>query len=161
MCRNKVSLKNKQVQLKYSKEWILDLLRTWTIFCWWKEHYQPARNISGIFAERSLSVTMFRAYRKHLGNMSKKNIFKNILDGKVVFMLKVYDFTKTNVDLFADSSNHEAMFPEYSTNFPRISVLKIFQGYPGNIVILWKCFYKAKNVCGLPCEIFNIGSLLS
>ena len=62
--------------------------------------------------------------------MSKKNIFKNILDGKVVFMLKVYDFTKTNVDLFADSSNHEAMFPEYSTklstnfyfkNIPRIS----------------------------------------
>ena len=71
-----------------------------------------------------------------MGNISKKNIFKNILDGKVVFVLKVYDFTKTNVDLLANSSNHEAMFPEYLTNIPQISVLKIFQGYPGNIVIL-------------------------
>ena len=39
--------------------------------------------------------------------------------------------TITNVDLLANSSNHKAMFPEYLKNTPRISVSKIFQGYPG------------------------------
>ena len=47
------------------------------------------RSIPGIFAECSLSVTMFRACREHLGNILKENIFLKILDGKVVFVLKV------------------------------------------------------------------------
>ena len=97
---------------------------------------QPARNISGIFAECSLSVAMLRASREHLGNILKENIFKKILDRKIVFVLKVYDLTTTNVDLFADSSNHKAIFPEYLRNIPRIPVSKIFQGYPRNIVRL-------------------------
>ena len=46
----------------------------------------------------------------------------------------MYDLIITNVDLFANSSNLEVMFPEYSTNIPRMSVSKIFQGYPQNIV---------------------------
>ena len=46
----------------------------------------------------------------------------------------MYDLTTTNVDLLADSSNHRAMFLEYSRNIPQISVSKIFQGYPQHIV---------------------------
>ena len=97
---------------------------------------QPARNIPGMFTECSVSVAMLRASREHLGNILKENIFKKILDRKIVFVLKVYDLTTTNVDLFADSSNHKAKFPEYLRNIPRVSVSKIFQGYPWNIVRL-------------------------
>ena len=104
---------------------------------------------------------MFRTSREYLENVFKENIFYQILGGKVVFVLKMYDLTKTNVDLLANSSNHKAMFPEYSKNIPRISVSKIFQGYLRNIVRLQKCFHKAKKCkklfCGLSCEMFNIG----
>ena len=55
-------------------------------------------------------------------------------------MLKVYDLTMKNVDLLVSSSNHKAMFPEYSKNIPRISVSKIFQGYFRNITKSWKYF---------------------
>ena len=97
---------------------------------------QPARNIPGIFGECSLSVAIFRRSREHLGNILKKNIFKKILNGKVVFVLKVYDLIITNVELLANSSNHKVMFPEYSKNIARMPVSKIFQGYPRNIVKL-------------------------
>ena len=50
----------------------------------------------------------------------------------------------TNVELLAISSNHKAMFPEYSKNISRISVSKIFQRYPQNIARLWKHFYEVK-----------------
>ena len=80
-------------------------------------------------------------------------------------MLKVYGWTIANVDLLANSSNCKVMFPEYSKNIPPISVWKIFQGYPGNTVMLWKCFYEVKKFekffCGLSCENFKIDSLLS
>ena len=46
----------------------------------------------------------------------------------------MYDLVIKNVDLFANSSNLEVMFPEYLTNIPQMSVSKIFQGYPQNIV---------------------------
>ena len=65
-----------------------------------------------------------------------EKIFLNVLDGKVVFVLKVYDLIITNVDLLANSSNHEVMFPEYSRNIPQMSGSKIFQGYPRNILKL-------------------------
>ena len=51
-------------------------------------------------------------------------------------MLKLYDLITTNVDLFTSFGNHEVMFPEYLRNIPRMSALKIFQGYPRNIVKL-------------------------
>ena len=66
--------------------------------------------------------------------MLKEKIFFKFLDGKVVFMLKVYGLLITNVDLLAKSSNHEVMFPEYLRNIPQMSVSKIFQGYPLNSV---------------------------
>ena len=44
--------------------------------------------ILGIFAEGSLSVAMLQASTKHLGNILKENIFKKILNGKVVFCVK-------------------------------------------------------------------------
>ena len=56
----------------------------------------------------------------------------------------MYDLTIKNVDLLANSSNYKAMFPEYSKNIPQISVSKIFQVYPRNIVMLKKCFHEVK-----------------
>ena len=84
----------------------------------------------------SLSVAMFETSREHLENILKEKIFLKVLKGKFAFALKVYDLTIRNVDLLANSRNHEVMFPEYSRNTPRISVSKIFQGYPRNIVKL-------------------------
>ena len=65
---------------------------------------------------------MFETSREHLGNILKKNFFLKVLDGEVVFMLKVYDLIITNVDLLANFSNHELMFPEYLRNIPRVYV---------------------------------------
>ena len=64
----------------------------------------------------SLSVAIFGTSREHLGNILKEKIFSKLLDGKVVFVLKVYDLIVTNGDLLAYYSNHEVMFPEYSRN---------------------------------------------
>ena len=50
-------------------------------------------------------------------------------DGKVVFVLKMYDLMKTNVDLLVNYGNHKAMFSEYSKDIPWISVSKRFQGF--------------------------------
>ena len=47
-------------------------------------------------------------------SLSDPSTFLKVFDGKVVFVLKVYDFIITNVDYLANSSNHEVMFPEYS-----------------------------------------------
>ena len=47
-------------------------------------------------------------------------------------MLKVYDLIIGNIDLLAKTSNYEVMFPDYSRNILRMSVLKIFQGYLRN-----------------------------
>ena len=55
-------------------------------------------------------------FREHV----KGNFFQKILDEKVVFALKVHDMTITNVDLLANSSNHKAIFPEYSKNIPHV-----------------------------------------
>ena len=68
--------------------------------------------------------------------MLKQNIFEKLLDGKVVFKLKVYYVKIINVDHLANSNNHKAMVPEYSKNIPRISISKLFQGFLRNIVIL-------------------------
>ena len=59
-----------------------------------------------------------------------------VLDGKVVFVLNVYDLIITNVDLLVNSSNHEVMFPEHARNIPRLSVSKIFRRYSRNITKL-------------------------
>ena len=48
----------------------------------------------------------------------------------------MYDLTLTNADLLSNSSNYKVMFLEYSKNIQSISVSKIFQGYPPNIVRL-------------------------
>ena len=112
-----------------------------------KEEAEAARNILGIFAVCSLSVAMFRSFGEHLVNISKENIFLKVLNGKVTFVLKVYDLIITNVDLLTNSSNHKviiidkfaiihnirgAFYECCFKNFPRISseyckVLKISQ----------------------------------
>ena len=90
---------------------------------------QPAHNIPEIFPQhyhvRDIQGTF------NLGNILKENTFLKVLDEKVAFMLKVFHLIITSVDLSANSSNHEVMFPEYSKNIPRLSVSNIFQGYPG------------------------------
>ena len=83
-----------------------------------------------------LSVAMFGTSREHLGNILKEKIFLNVFNEKIFIVLKVYDLIITNVDLLANSSNHEVMFPEYSRNIPRMPISKIFQGYLQNIVKL-------------------------
>ena len=67
-------------------------------------------------------------------------VFLKVLDGKFVFVLKLYDLITTNVDLFTSLSNHKVMFPEYLRNISRMSALKIFQEHPWNIVKLWDYF---------------------
>ena len=100
---------------------------------------------------------MVRTSREHLGNILRENIFQKVLDGKVIFALKVYDFIITNVDLLANSSNHEVMFSKYSRNIPRIYISKLFQGYPPNIVKLSQYFWKSKSLknyfVGYPVKI--------
>ena len=68
---------------------------------------------------------------------------KEVLDGKFVVVLKMYDLIITNVYLLANSSNHKVIFPEYSRNIPQMFVSKIFHGYPRNIVIM-KIFLEVK-----------------
>ena len=58
------------------------------------------------------------------------------MNGKAIFVLKVYDLIMANIDFWTNSSNHEIMFSEYSTDIQRMSVSKIFQGYPRNIIKL-------------------------
>ena len=84
----------------------------------------------------SLSVSMFETFSEYLENILKEKIFLKVLDGIVVFVLKLYDLIIANVDILLNNSNHEVMFPEYSRNIPRVAVSKIFQGYPRNIVKL-------------------------
>ena len=69
---------------------------------------------------------MFETSREHLENILKEKIFVKVIDGKVVSALKMYDLIIINVDLLANSSNHELMFPKYSRNVLRMSVSKIF-----------------------------------
>ena len=88
---------------------------------------------------------MLGTSRKNLGYILKEKSFWKFVNEKDFFVLKMYDLIITNVDLLANSSKHEVIFPEYSRNMPRMSVLKIFQGYPQNIVKLWKYFYKSKS----------------
>ena len=100
-------------------------------------------------------------FREHF----KGKGFLKVLHERVVFVLEVYDLVITNVDLFANSSNHKVMFPEYSRNIPRMSVSKSFQGYTRNILRLWKCLWGVEKLkklfFGLCCEVFNICSLIS
>ena len=106
---------------------------------WWKSSSadrQYSGNICWVFPQCCNIRDIQGTFREHF----KGKYFLEVLSGKVVFVLKVYDLKITNVDLLANSSNHEVMFPEYSRNIPQISVSKIFQGYPRNIVKLWKYF---------------------
>ena len=109
---------------------------------------------------------MLRTSREHVGNILKRNIFKKIIDGKVVFVLKMYDLTITNVDLLANSNNHKGIFPEYLKNIPQVSLSKILQGYPRNIVSYKNVFMKSKSVkncfVGYPVKFLILaGRLLS
>ena len=93
---------------------------------------QNSGNIRWVFSQRCNVRDIQGKIREHF----KGKYFSKNYRWKVAFMLKMYDLTIANVDFLANSSNHKAMFPEYLKNIPRISVSKIFQGYPGNIARL-------------------------
>ena len=82
-----------------------------------------------MFSQRCNVLESFRE------NFKGKDFLK-ALNGKAIFVLKVYDLIMANIDLSTNSSNREIMFPEYSMNIPRMSVSKIFQEYPRNIIKL-------------------------
>ena len=88
---------------------------------------QYSGNIHCVFPQLCNVPGIEGTIREHV----QAKYLKKILDGKVVFVFKVYDLMITNVDFLANSSNHKAVFPEYSKNIPLISILNIFQGYPG------------------------------
>ena len=104
---------------------------------------------------------MFGTSKEHLGSILKEKILSKVLNGKVVFVSKVYDLITINVDLLVNSSNQRSnvsrIFEEHSTNVyfknvPRISleyckvtktILEVkkfkrdcFLGYPVKILIL-------------------------
>ena len=74
-----------------------------------------------------------RTFREHFKG---KNFLENSPWKSYFCVTSVYDLIIANVNLLANSSNHEAMFPEYWRNIPQMPVSKIFQGYPRNIVKL-------------------------
>ena len=86
-----------------------------------------------VFREYSLSVPptlqcsgiqgTFREYFKE--SFFKKKFF----DEKFVFVLKVHDLKKTNVDLLPNSSNDKAMLPDNSTKICFKNILRISPEY--------------------------------
>ena len=106
---------------------------------------------------------MFGTSRKHLGNILKEKIFKKFLDENVAFVFLII----TNVDLLANSSNHEVMFQGHSRNVPKIrtfcfeNIPRISLEYYKVMKILLEIRNFKKIFCGLSSENFNIGSLLS
>ena len=91
---------------------------------------QYSGNIRWVFLQRCNVPDIQGTVREHFKG---KDLFK-VLDGKVVFVLKLYDLIITNIDLLANSSNYEVIFTKYSRNI--MSVSNIFQGYPPNSVKL-------------------------
>ena len=101
------------------------------------DYYNPAGtqyfgNICWVFPQRCNVLDIQGTFREHF----QGKYFLTNSRRKSCLCVKMYDLSKTNVDLLANSSNHKTMFPEYLKNIPRISVSKIFQGYPQNIVRL-------------------------
>ena len=103
---------------------------------------------------------MFETSSEHLGNILKEKVFQKVLDGKVVFVLKVYGLVITNVGFLANFNNQEAMFPEYSRNMWQMFVSKMFPRHLRNIVKLWSQKVQ-KIVLSVILWNCNIGSLLS
>ena len=110
---------------------------------------QPTQNIPRIFTECSLNVVMFWTYREHLENILKGNIFNKNFNGKVAFVLKMYDLMITNADLLANSSNVFRIFKEHFMNFclERIPSLS-----SECCKVIFHKFKKCKKFCGLSCK---------
>ena len=129
-------------------------------WCCTEAFFQPALNILGIFAECSHSAAMFRASRKHLGNILKENIFKKILNGKVNFMLKVYDLLICWQIPVITKQCFQNIFEEHSTNLCFQNIPKISPEYcKVTEIFLWSHEIKIL-FCEWSCENVNVGSLL-
>ena len=74
---------------------------------------------------------MFGTSREHLVTILNEKIFLKVLDGKVAFVLKVYDLIITNVDLLANSSNYEVMFENILGTFHECLFQKYSKDIPG------------------------------
>ena len=120
---------------------------------------QPTQNIPRILTECSLNVVMFGTYKEHLEIILKGNIFNKNLNGKVAFVLKMYDLMITNADLLANSSNVSRIFKEHFMNFclERICLERIPSLFSECCKVIFHKFKKCKKFCGLSCKIVNIG----
>ena len=130
---------------------------------YWPTGTQYSGNISWVFHQLWNVWDIQRTISKHYKG---KYIWWKFLDGKVAFVLKVCDLILTNVDLYANSSNQEVIFPKYLRNIPRMSVSRINvpRILPEYCKVM-KTFLEVKNFkklfCGISCENVNLGSLLS
>ena len=117
---------------------------------------QYSGNIGWVFPQLCNVRDIQQTFREHFKgkNFSKSSRWKSC------FCVKSLWFG--NEIFLANSSNHEVMFSEYSRNISQMFVSKIFPRYPRNIVMKFLEVKKFKKLfCGLSCENFNTGSLLS
>ena len=119
---------------------------------------QYSGNICWVFPQRWNVQDIRGTFREHFeGKYSLK-----ISQWKSYFCVKNVWFIMTNVDLLPNSSNNKVVFPEDSRNISRMSVSKIFHGFPRSKVL--KIFLEVKKFkklfCGLSCDNVDIGILL-
>ena len=84
---------------------------------------QYSGNVWWVFPQRCNFWDIQGTFEKHF----KRKDFLDSFRWKSCFFV-----LKGNIDLLAKTSNCEVMFPDYSRNILRMSVLKIFQGYLRN-----------------------------
>ena len=101
---------------------------------------QYSENIRWMFPKCCHVPGIQGTFREHFrGKYFLKNSqWKNCFCVKIAFVVKVYDSTMTNVDLLVNSSNHKAMFSEYSKNIfmKSKSSKNCFVSYPVKILRL-------------------------
>ena len=119
---------------------------------YWPTGRQYSGNISWVFHQLWNVWDIQRTISKHCKG---KYIWWKFLDGKVAFVLKVCDLILTNVDLYANSSNQEVIFPKYlrtnvcfedkcSEDITRIlqSYENIFRSQKLQEIVLWDILWK-------------------
>ena len=102
---------------------------------------QYSGDIRWVFPQQCNVRDIQETFKEHFEGMD----FLKSSQWRSCFCVKAVWFYDNKFDDLANSSNHKVIFPVYSRNIPRVSVSKIFRGYPRNIVELWKHFLKSKS----------------
>ena len=102
---------------------------------------QYSGDIRWVFPQQCNVWDIQETFKEHFKGMD----FLKSSQWKSCFCVKTVWFYDNKFDDLTNSSNHKVIFPVYSRNIPRVSVSKIFRGYPRNIVELWKHFLKSKS----------------